>query len=69
MKKHIAARQVRNAALGKLDAAARCTFCRRALPKIGVLIVLAPDGQPVKFCDEHCHQSQLDAVLTREARR
>lgn len=68
-KKHIKARRERNLELGKRDAANRCTACRRALPKVGVLIMLTPSGQTIRYCDETCRQDHIDALLTLEARR
>lgn len=69
MKKHLAARRERSLELGKQDAANRCTACRRALPKIGVLMMLTPAGETIRYCNETCRQDHLDALLTLEARR
>lgn len=69
MKKHIAARQDRNRELAQRDAASRCVSCRAALPKIGILILLTPSGNTLRYCNEDCRQSHIDALQTREARR
>lgn len=69
MKKHLTARRERNMELGKQDARNRCTSCRRALPKIGVLMMLTPSGDTIRYCSEVCRQDHIDALLTLEARR
>lgn len=61
MRKHVKARQARNLALGKLDAANRCAFCRRALPET-YWIFLTASGEPVRYCSADCRRDQLDSL-------
>ena len=68
-RKHVKDRRARNLELGKQDAANRCTSCRRGLPKIGVLMMLTPSGETIRYCNETCRQDHIDALLTVEARR
>lgn len=68
-KSHVQARRDRLRAIAEQDRANRCTFCHRQLPKTGVVIVIRPDGQEAKFCDEFCEADQKDALQTMEARR
>ena len=68
MRKHVQERRVRNCQLAEADMLSRCTFCRRALPKAGVVIVAAISGHQ-KFCNENCQADHTDALRTMEARR
>lgn len=67
--KHIEIRRRRARELGRMDAANRCTFCRRALAKFGVLLLLTPAGEQLRYCDDNCRQDHVDALQTMEARR
>lgn len=68
-KTHAQAAKDRRRALERQEFERRCTFCRRALPKTGVLMMLTPGGQQLRYCDEGCRIDHLDALQTMEARR
>ena len=63
IRKHVRARQQRNRELGKRDAANRCGFCRKALPKQGAITRWDDDRK--RYCDNDC----LEIALENEARR
>lgn len=69
MKPHVKARLERNRQIAANDALRRCTFCRRELPRVGVLILLTPSGDTLRYCNEHCRQDHVDALFTLEAKR
>lgn len=54
-KKTLALRRQKNHALGAQDAAHRCAFCRRELPKVGAVERFS-DGK--KFCNASCQTDQ-----------
>lgn len=58
-KKQLAARLERNRAIAAQDAANRCSFCRRALPKRGAYERAADPSR--RFCNIGCWQDQWDA--------
>lgn len=69
MKKHVEKRRERMQRLAANDAMRRCTFCRRELPRVGMLILLTPSGKTLRYCNDNCRQDHVDAVFTLEERR
>lgn len=62
-------RRARNRQIAEQDHAGRCTFCRRTLPRIGVLLLLTPSGKSLRYCNAGCRQDHADKLFTLEARR
>lgn len=59
-RKYLKERQQRNRELGKADAANRCAFCRRALPKHPFELEFADVGTG-RYCNIDCRRDELDA--------
>ncbi len=64
-RKAVATRRQRNRELAERDAANRCGFCRRALPRLGVKMRW---HDPKLYCSDDCLQTanELDGLATRE---
>lgn len=51
MRRYLKERRERNQRLGKADAANRCAFCKRALPKQAV----KRWDEPERYCNDACY--------------
>lgn len=60
MRKHVKARRARNLELGKKDAANRCRFCKRRLPK-HPWVLFTDTLEELAYCNIDCRRDDCDA--------